>query len=227
MTETYKRANVVIETTTQKRTIAFSSNKLHKSKKQEPHVNNGMGYFSGVYSPEYRDLYITTDEPIKRDDWYLNYINGKFHGVFQAGGSIEQLVDYRTWSEQNVKVVATTNPKCLSVSSVPSVSQSFIEKYIERYNLENPIKDILVSCLIVNVDSTSFKRETIKGQSVILKTNPKDNTVVIKKLQDQFSREEVIEILHTLTRSFIEMGIKPYLEHKYFEHTDKFINEIM
>ena len=99
------------------------------------------------------------------------------------------------------EVLATTDTSL----NLPQPSQQFIEKFVEEYNCNNIITDVLVEYnynpdLDNNWDLTKtndiFKFNTKKEFNDYVnsvKTNPKDNTITIKKVKDSYSREEVIE----------------------------------
>lgn len=209
--ETYKRASVVLETTRKRSKIALCSitkhngvettvvRELQTARMMQTTINDGLGFFLNEQSttkpPRHQDMYIVTDDKIVKGDWYLNYVNGEFNGVFQADSCVEKEIDYRTWYEHNRKVVATTRPAILKISDIPTVSQAFIDKYIEKYNQQKPIDEVLIEVIEANFVSVSTRRTTIKGKALMLKTNPKDNTLIIKKLREQFSREETIEYM--------------------------------
>jgi hypothetical protein len=83
--------------------------------------------------------------------------------------------------------------KCL-----PQPPQQFIQKYIEEYNRGNIITDVLVEY------QTDFKSETklymlsigdnpddFEYGEPTVKINPKDNNITIKKVKDNWNREEI------------------------------------
>ena len=81
--ETFKKAKVVIETTKKKSKIAicYNVNKegtLKEADMQLPHINNGLGVFiGGGRKSSYQAMYITTDEDILKNDWYLTPPSGR------------------------------------------------------------------------------------------------------------------------------------------------------
>lgn len=80
---------------------------------------------------------------------------------------------------------------------IPHPSQSFIEKFVEEYNKGNVITEVMV-------EYEYSYRKNDDGEDIgfpvheplVLKINPKDNTITIRKIKDSWSREEVIELLH-------------------------------
>lgn len=102
--------------------------------------------------------------------------------------------------------------------SLPQPSQQFIDKYIENYNIGNIITDILVeyeidkvtmactctdnivstNCVNSYIDSDyheSCRKRFPNGEywdkTFKPKVNPKDNTITIKKLKDNWDRKEL------------------------------------
>ena len=84
---------------------------------------------------------------------------------------------------------------------LPQPSQQFIQKYIEEYNKDNIITDVLVEYEYLLNDNTVIPYWN-------LKVNPKDNTITIRKVKENYTKEEVIKLLEKYT-SFIwsEVGI--------------------
>ena len=76
---------------------------------------------------------------------------------------------------------------------LPQPSEQFIQKYIEEYNKGNVITDVLVE---YTFNDFKFMATlcTTKEKEYVLKINPKDNTITIKKVKDSWTREEVIEL---------------------------------
>lgn len=199
--ETFKKAKVVIETTKKKSKIAicYNVNKegtLKEADMQFPHINQGLGVFiGGGRKTSYQAMYITTDEKIAKNDWYLSYINGEFNGVFQAETGIDKCTENRTWREDCVKIIATNNVELLECSTIPTISRPFVRKFIESYNEGKPITDVLV--LYKNLDfklATYGKFKTLNKKIETSKTIihiDKENCITIKKPQTQFSRDEL------------------------------------
>jgi hypothetical protein len=89
------------------------------------------------------------------------------------------------------------NRKELIVEKLPQPSQQFIEKYIECYNKDEIITDVLVEYNSSN-DSLDYGGVYIPSS---LKINPKDNTITIKKLKESWTREEVVILLNKLNHT--------------------------
>ncbi len=125
-------------------------------------------------------LYIISDDEIKEGDWYYN---SRLKQIFQAirnSGYSKKTDDY--------KIIATTDTSLNyetpfygmdEDNNFPQPSQQFIEKYIESYNKGEVITDVL-------------------------KVNPKDNTITIKKLKDSWNRQEVFALITTFNRANVD-----------------------
>jgi len=94
------------------------------------------------------------------------------------------------------EVLATVD----SSLGLPQPSQGFIEKYVKMYNQGNPITEVLVE--FDNKKYCGVKQ--YKGNRLIfdntspnpnygkIKVNPKDNTITIYPIKDNWSREELL-----------------------------------
>lgn len=146
-------------------------------------------------------LYIISDDEIKEEDWCL------------CGNKtllqIKKQLTYDNIKTANndfecKKIIGTTDTS-LTLSDqyhiydiLPQPSQQFIEKYIECYNKNEVITEVLVECFYSSGGFSHIQN---------IKVNPKDNTITIKKLKDSWNREEVIELLKNYRNSIIE--VKP------------------
>lgn len=166
-------------------------------------------------------LYIISDDEIKEGDWVIDTKSlpqdaptKKIDNINEThltilGCSSRFLKDYHK------KIIATTDnslhlplPKNCDLGMgvsffydkfegfdeyrmlLPQPSKQFIEHFISEYNKGNIITDVMVeyeSDLIVDDESKTFE------QPDVLKINPKDNTINIRKFKDTWNREEVIE----------------------------------
>jgi len=142
-------------------------------------------------------IYILSDDEIKEGDWVysINYNN-----ILQLQKPSNKFF-YK-------KIIATTDTNISSTEITPfgrqftKPSQQFIEKYIESYNKGNIITDVLVEY------EDKFIGKCIPDENGchcydknIVKINPKDNTITIKKLKDSWNREEVIILLNKLNNT--------------------------
>jgi len=76
---------------------------------------------------------------------------------------------------------------------LPQPSQLFIEKYVEEYNKGNIITEIMVEYEKANIRNVLGVEIYDSMKDDILKVNPKDNTITIKKVKDNWTREELME----------------------------------
>ena len=128
---------------------------------------------SNIRTPtQLQHLYIILDDEIKEDDWCID----SDRNIFQHKNHFPISIGQR-------KIIATTDDSL----GLPQPSQQFIQKYIEAYNKGNIITDVLV------------EYEYLLDDMVVLpywklKVNPKDNTITIKKVKENFTKNEVISL---------------------------------
>lgn len=139
-------------------------------------------------------LYIISDDEIKDGDWCYD----EYNKVIFKNNS-------KGTPGASKKIIATTdrlNKYSTGMVQLPQLSQSFIEEYVEEYNKGNIITDVLVEHdenIIVNQTKPILQHQGSKPKTVpykiehMLKVNPKDNTITIKKVKDSWNREEHIE----------------------------------
>jgi hypothetical protein len=129
-------------------------------------------------------LYIISDDEIKEGDWCIDTINNI---LFMSDGNL------KLHKNTDKKIIATTDTSL----GLPQPSQQFIEKYIESYNKGEVITDVLVE---YEADLTTITKVDygLQHWDYKLKVNPKDNTITIKKLKDNWNREEHISDIYRL-----------------------------
>lgn len=165
----------------------------------KPNFNVGI-FESDVYQPYH--LYILSDDEIKEGDWI--YWNNK---VVKAIDTV--------YTNSTKKIIATTDNSLSQTSrtEIPRPSDSFILKYIEAYNNGKPIEKVMVEYEINNPHNQElmfhkehkeyFFEDFVDGRFKTIylkervKINPKDNTITISKVKDSWTREEVINLLHS------------------------------
>ncbi len=155
---------------------------------------------SNIRTPtQLQNLYIILDKKPDNGDYYI--IDG-ISEVLKNNGL--------KFIDDNCKKIIATTDSSLEINSnfdynqllpnknnfrfyLPQPSQQFIEKYIEEYNKGNMITDVLVE---YTFNDFKFMATlcTTKEKEYILKINPKNNTITIKKAKDSWTREEVIEL---------------------------------
>lgn len=107
------------------------------------------------------------------------------------------------WLDKSEKNPELARPnglwKCL-----PEPSEGFIQKFVNAYNSGNPITEVDVEYERVKQALSIISKKTKNGSDYtevewefqdILKINPKDNTITIKKIKDTWTRDEVVNLL--------------------------------
>lgn len=139
---------------------------------------------------EYQHLHITTEEDIKKDNWYMNIT-----GIYNYGIHFPANIELPKYT--NRKIIASTDESL----GLPKPKQSFINKFIEEYNKGNIIEDILIEyncrcCGLKGGDNMHHKIGCdYKDNSLIEPKVSKDNTITIKKIKDSWNHEEVENLL--------------------------------
>lgn len=195
-------------------------------------------YYTQAYLKEQQfeanHLYITSDDEIKEGDWCVNE-SGRAKEIINCvliftgtwGGNLgSKMIKTKRGGIHYCyckKIIATTD-KSLTISEVvypeelihplPQPSESFIQKYIECYNKGEVVKEVMVE--YTNV----WKDLKLNKLPDVLKINPKDNTITIRKIKDSWNREEVELLCRKAFRSAASNTIKalcPELEDKWIE----------
>ena len=151
--------------------------------------------WSNMFKPQH--LYITSDDEIKEGDWFINIRQGY---IGKPSKCIRKYKIIAT-TDTSLKIKTYYEIEDNQEINLPQPSQQFIDKYIEEYNKGNIITDVLVEYEKTNIGSiiNVSKRNFIEQ----LKINPKDNTITIKKLKDNWNREEVIGLLKLIKKDTI------------------------
>lgn len=188
-----------------------------------------------------QNLHIVSDDEIKEksllntDDYYYvkNHYNEWYIGKFN-GESFDFINNQGNFNSNLFiakKIIATTDTsleieilegppqfscEAIRTEELPQPSQQFIEKYIESYNKGQIINDILVEYELVEDASQSIDRT---DNVWILKVNPKDNTITIKKYQEKlYNKKDIRELL---LNSWVDIDL-----HYGYGALDKLIDEI-
>lgn len=192
----FKRANVVVLPTNKKASIFIDT------------IEPGVLIFDKNYLesnihwkdvPHYH-LYITSDDKIEEGDWWLNK-DANYNNIIND----RSLAKLANNAPSCKKIIATTDTSIKIKSEqagdntwynpYPKPSDSFISKYIEEYNKGNIITDVMVEYdEKQRFEANKSKRiNPLNGiwYEYILKTNPKDNTITIRKIEDSWNREEI------------------------------------
>ena len=216
--EQFKIAKILMLPTNQQTKYLMVYSDVEKTK--------GKLILNGLKNDEYKEyqhLYIISDEKPDNGDYYI--IDG-ISEVLKNNGL--KFID-----DNCKKVIATIDTSLYihqketvslpeRVFYLPQPSEQFIQKYIEEYNRGNIINDVLVE-----YDKATYDKWFDNGGQPVfdtVKINPKDNTITIKKVKDNYTKEELCQILEKYT-SFIwsEVGIH-YPISLGNDAKDKFIN---
>lgn len=152
----------------------------------------------GIYlNHTFQHLYFLSDDPIEIGDYVYYGREGSAsiarQGVNPSGANSDPMMK---------KVIGTTD-KSLDFNDylgsgqnrtwkiLPQPSQSFIEKFVEEYNKGNAIEEVMVGYYHSTLGSN--KEELTNNEKLVLKINPKDHTITIKKAKESWTREEIID----------------------------------
>lgn len=146
---------------------------------------NGVDYPFNLAT--FQHFYVISDEKIKQGDWYIDDCN-------QIRQSVTSNREYWAVRTNYKKIIATTNKDL----GLPQLQQEFILQYVNDYNKGNTINKIEVEYEEVIISKTEWFQEApyvCKYDVIIIKVNP-DNTINIKPIKSNFSREEVIDLIN-------------------------------
>ena len=117
-----------------------------------------------------------------------------------------------------------------SSNYLPQPSDQFIQKYIEEYNKGNIITDVDVLyesyCKHGNncPSKGDYNKQHLCDVDYRLKVNMENNNVTIKKIKDNWNREEIVEFGEKI-REYCKNGYKSDSLHKVFYEWDKWVEE--
>jgi hypothetical protein len=175
-----KKCNVVILATEK-------GSSLYLYKKSEL-VNKFREHKEGVNTYKNQHLYITSNDEIKEGDWTLMFDD--FGNLFICDKP-QQYLGIEKGHHLNKglrKIIATTDPE-LHKDGVAKIGLPFVEKYILEYNKGNVIKEVNVEYEISKTTKNYLLVEKIE-----IKYKPKlrkDGTVIIHKIQEVFTKEDI------------------------------------
>lgn len=172
----------------------------------------------------YFNLYIISNDEIKEGDWKYN---SKINCIVKHNRKNKDLPDeLKKPSSWCKKIIATTdnslntqvlNNNTKEINLYPQPSQQFIEKYIESYNKDEVITDVLVEYEANYINWKHDDKIEALIDTLELKTDNL-NTISIKPIKDSWNREEVENILYKHTemmlsgyRDTLDNWIKEYL----------------
>lgn len=157
-------------------------------------------------------LYILSDDKPLKNDWILDIKNPKKPRQIKTEHFLEDLF------ETEKKIIATTNtslninkeyvkefPESLHDMIFPQIHTSFIQHYIEQYNIGNVITEVEVEYFTdIPVISDKEYNMVESGELSYKNTNPynidilklnTDNTINIKPLKNSWTREEQVDVI--------------------------------
>lgn len=139
-------------------------------------------------------IYILSDDKIEDGDWCYD----EYNKIIFQNKSIGT-------PGMSKKIIATTNTSL----NLPQPSQQFINKFIEEYNKGNMINDVLVE--YDNLEYNGIKTysngilqfdNTTKNSNYNKPKTDKNNTITIKRLKENWNREELPEKIIELCKKF-------------------------
>lgn len=147
---------------------------------------------------EYRHLHITSDEEIKEGDWCI-----------QNGNYLCKITCNQDRTQQGLKKIIATTDKSLTISEIiypeefvhvmPSPSDGFIKKFIERYNAGNPITEIMVE--YEEYPITTYGMSDGEPETDTRLKVDKNNCITIRPVKESWTREELpIEVMKDMLR---------------------------
>jgi hypothetical protein len=158
------------------------------------------------------NLYILSDDKIKEGDYYFD---SNYRLIMKASK-----VSTNTINNTYKKVIVTTdsslsldstgfvtfNLNTNKTSLLPQIPQQFIEHYINEYNKDNQIENVMVDYEEERYSTFSGQNNSESSKDVWtnkLKINS-DNTINIKPVKDSWDREEVISLIDKFDTKFAD-----------------------
>lgn len=130
-------------------------------------------------------LYFISNKEVQVGDWYIAERNtGKKLSKCcnkHEGMIISEHGYYPYDIEECKKVVATTDTSL----NIPLIPQSFVEKYVKKNGVIDEVMIEMVQCF-------SFRK--VRNSPKIRK----DNTVIVSKVKNTWTRDEVIDLLNNM-----------------------------
>lgn len=163
---------------------------------------------------EVQHLYIISDDEIKDGDWKYN---AKLNQVWQHNREGKNLPNELKHAGKDTLKVITSTDSSLKMKGrypyfpniwnrVPSIPQSFIERYVSEYNKGNILEDVEVE-----YDSIPDNSPTVPFYRINLHLNP-DNTISIKSIKDSWTRKEVEKLCRAARESMGEINIDDWIK---------------
>lgn len=199
----FKNAKVILILDVHRSQSRLNSDRIHLIFKE--------GKFFNPFKNEYYDMYITTEDKIEGNTYYVLDNN-----IVSLTSDI--IHDPKFYKRNCRKIISTTDDKksinlgkeyhpyptegglvCTRLCPFPKPSDSFIKKFIESYNQGKPIVDIQVEYDKIVVPGGSvdcMDEDDIDDTTYIYKVRvDKNNEITIKEIKDSWNREEVIKLI--------------------------------
>lgn len=156
----------------------------------------------------FKHLYFTSNREIQMNDWFL------FHNIEirQCLGSDGKFINCRsngsTKDFTSVHANFCKKLECSSDSSLelPLIPQSFIEAYVES---QGTIDEVMIE---MDEDVFSLRNAGKDWTSGYKPKLRKDNTVIVFKVKDSWTREEVITLCKAARSTAGEINIDEWIE---------------
>ncbi len=165
-------------------------------------------------------IYVVSNENPTKGDWILSDKN-KIHKVLYIEGDkiifkVPLINEAFLYNNECIKIIATTDKdinepdpklKDITYALLPEPNKEFIQSYIEAYNIESPITDILIEvesknecdcyytkfCKSTQLEKGTYCRDS-KNKPYTLKINA-GNTINIKSKEEKsYTKKELLSI---------------------------------
>lgn len=194
---TFKKCQVVMLSTNEKAKIG--DNVITK-------YNNTLFFGKKVQEPynmveHEQKLYILSDDEAKKHDFFITRQNI----ILKSDGKNHKMYEYKKIiaSTDNSLKIHPTKMNDSHFDYLPQPSQSFIEKYVEEYNKDNAITDVMV-------EYNDWFKNGYDGTIVptTIRINSKDNTITVRKVKSTWNKYEVLKFAEKYARMVQEKPIQ-------------------
>lgn len=142
-----------------------------------------------------RFMYIVNQDKLQIGDWYIWHNNNQ---VCKVEGELH-ILNNHIMNKQISKIIASTD-KSLGLPSIPN---HFIKQYVDLYNKQYVIEEVIVEYKNTCCGRCDGITDECTGPNeVVLRLNDKDNTIYLHTLRDNFSLEEVNDLLDKVLRAY-------------------------
>lgn len=156
---------------------------------------------------KYQHLYILSDDEIKENDWCINRNLDTIYQIKAIVGNLENWIKIIATTDSSFKLyesetLAKASGFSLNTNDIllPSIPQSFIDKYVSEFNKGNKIEEVMVEYLLEEYEHDGKRYHHTDGR-MCSKVNS-DNTINISSIKDSWTREEVIKLCMKLSNDY-------------------------